>query len=145
MQKIKLLVTSLGLLVFGLTIAQDGENGSQKGHENTNKFRQMYQEFSTPNLFRTGSGAPGSAYYQQQADYKMDITLNDDTKEISGEQTITYTNNAPEALDYLWLQLDQNIAFLHIFYFNVNNILLIGVNPIENTALYSNTLEFISV
>src|SRR5699024_2859771 len=109
MQKIKLLVTSLGLLVFGLTIAQDGENGSQKGHENTNKFRQMYQEFSTPNAFRTGSGAPGSAYYQQQADYKMDITPNDDTKEISGEQTITYTNNAPESLDYLWVQLDQNI------------------------------------
>lgn len=109
MQKIKLLATTFGLLIFGLSMAQDGENGDQKGHENTNKFRQMYQEFATPNLFRTGSGAPGSAYYQQQADYKMDITLNDDTKEISGEQTITYTNNAPESLDYLWLQLDQNI------------------------------------
>lgn len=109
MQKIKLLLTGLGLLVFGLAIAQDENNEGQQGHENTNKFRQMYQEFSTPNLFRTGSGAPGSAYYQQQADYKMDITLNDDTKEISGDQTITYTNNAPEALDYLWLQLDQNI------------------------------------
>src|SRR5690606_32505394 len=109
MQKIKLLLTGLELLVFGLAIAQDENNEGQQGHENTNKFRQMYQEFSTPNLFRTGSGAPGSAYYQQQADYKMDITLNDDTKEISGDQTITYTNNAPEALDYLWLQLDQNI------------------------------------
>ena len=109
MQKIKLLLTGLGLLVFGLAIAQDENNEGQQGHENTNKFRQMYQEFSTPNLFRTGSGAPGPAYYQQQADYKMDITLNDDTKEISGDQTITYTNNAPEALDYLWLQLDQNI------------------------------------
>ncbi|WP_417359934.1 M1 family metallopeptidase [Galbibacter sp.] len=109
MQKIKLLLTSLGLLVFGLAIAQEENSGSHQGHENNNKFRQMYQEFSTPNLFRTGSGAPGSAYYQQQADYKMDITLNDDTKEISGEQTITYTNNAPESLDYLWLQLDQNI------------------------------------
>src|SRR5690606_11287250 len=109
MQKIKLLATTFGLLIFGLSMAQDDENGDQKGHENTNKFRQMYQEFATPNLFRTGSGAPGSAYYQQQADYKMDITLNDDTKEISGEQTITYTNNAPESLDYLWLQLDQNI------------------------------------
>src|SRR5690606_33009690 len=109
MQKLKLLATTFGLLIFGLSMAQDGENGDQKGHENTNKFRQMYQEFATPNLFRTGSGAPGSAYYQQQADYKMDITLNDDTKEISGEQTITYTNNAPESLDYLWLQLDQNI------------------------------------
>ena len=109
MQKIKLLLTGLGALVFSLAIAQEDTNGGQQGHENTNKFRQMYQEFSTPNLFRTGSGAPGSAYYQQQADYKMDIRLNDDTKEISGEQTITYTNNAPESLDYLWLQLDQNI------------------------------------
>src|SRR5690554_8101336 len=102
MQKIKLLATTFGLLIFGLSIAQDGENGRQKGHENTNKFRQMYQEFSTPNLFRTGSGAPASAYYQHQTDYKMDIRLNDDTKEISEEQTITYTNTAPKSIDYLW-------------------------------------------
>src|SRR5690606_41397979 len=94
MQKIKLLLTSLGLLVFGLAMGQEENSGSHQGHENTNKFRQMYQEVSTPNMFRTGSGAPGAAYYQQQADYKMDIILNDDTTEITGDQTITDSNNA---------------------------------------------------
>ena len=81
----------------------------QKGHLNLNKFRQMYQEFSSPNMFRTASGAPGPAYYQQQADYKMDIELDDQNKRIYGSETITYTNNSPDNLEYLWVQLDQNV------------------------------------
>jgi len=76
---------------------------------NTNKFRQLYQEFSSPNMFRTASGAPGPAYYQQQADYKINIELDDRNKKIYGEEVVTYTNNSPDQLDYLWLQLDQNI------------------------------------
>ena len=72
-----------------------------------NKFRQLYQEFSSPNMFRTASGAPGPAYYQQQADYKMDIELDDENKRVYGSETITYTNNSPDNLEYLWVQLDQ--------------------------------------
>ena len=68
----------------------------------------MYDEFSTPNMYRTASGAPGSAYYQQQADYKMDIVLDDKNAKIYGFETITYTNNSPDDLEYLWVQLDQN-------------------------------------
>ena len=60
-------------------------------------------------MFRTGSGAPGPAYYQQQADYKMDVEINDDTAVLSGNETITYTNNSPDELKYLWVQLDQNV------------------------------------
>ncbi|MFB9057951.1 M1 family metallopeptidase [Mariniflexile ostreae] len=82
---------------------------AKPGHVNTNKFRQLHQEFATPNSFRTASGAPGQAYYQQQADYKMDIVLDDKNAKLSGYQTITYTNNSPDALSYLWLQLDQNM------------------------------------
>ncbi len=78
------------------------------GHTNTNKFRQMYNEFSTPNMFRSASGAPGPAYYQQQADYKMNIVLDDVNAKISGDEVITYTNNSPDELTYLWVQLDQN-------------------------------------
>ena len=76
---------------------------------NTNKFRQLYQEFSSPNIYRAASGAPGPAYYQQQADYKINVELDDKNKMIYGDETITYTNNSPQKLDYLWVQLDQNV------------------------------------
>jgi hypothetical protein len=74
-----------------------------------NKFRQLNQEFATPNVYRNAAGAPGPSYYQQQADYKMKLELKDDKQELHGEETITYTNNSPDPLTYLWLQLDQNI------------------------------------
>ncbi len=76
---------------------------------NTNKFRQLYQEFSSPNIYRAASGAPGPAYYQQQADYKINVELDDKNKMIYGDEIITYTNNSPQKLDYLWVQLDQNV------------------------------------
>ena len=81
----------------------------KKGHTNTNKFKQLYDEFSTPNAYRAASGAPGYAYYQQQADYKMDIVLDDKNIKLYGFETITYTNNSPDVLKYLWVQLDQNM------------------------------------
>ena len=81
----------------------------QSGHKNNNNFKQLYEEFSTPNQFRTASGAPGIDYYQQQVDYIMNIELDDQNKKLYGEETITYTNNSPDELSYLWLQLDQNI------------------------------------
>jgi hypothetical protein len=76
---------------------------------NTSKFRQLGQELPTPNVYRTASGAPGHEYYQQKADYVMSITLDDETQRIYGEETITYTNNSPDELRYLWVQLDQNM------------------------------------
>jgi len=98
------------ILLSGFTIAQDVEPTERKpGHVNQNKFRQMYNEFSTPNVYRSASGAPGPQYYQQQADYVMDIVLDDRQTKISGYETITYTNNSPDPLEYLWLQLDQNV------------------------------------
>jgi hypothetical protein len=80
----------------------------EPGHKDNNKFSQMYDLLATPNMYRTASGAPGPAYYQQQADYKMDIELDDKNTKILGKETITYHNNSPETLDYLWVQLDQN-------------------------------------
>ena len=74
------------------------------------KFRQMGpDEMATPNTYRTASGAPGTDYWQQQVDYKMKIRLDDDIQKIHGEETITYHNNSPDVLYYLWIQLDQNI------------------------------------
>lgn len=73
------------------------------------KFEQLGTTLPTPNSYRTASGAPGHEYYQQKADYDMDITLDDKNQTISGKIKITYTNNSPDQLDYLWLQLDQNM------------------------------------
>jgi hypothetical protein len=73
------------------------------------KFAQLEQELPSPNDYRTASGAPGHGYYQQKADYKMNLTIDDATQRLYGVETITYTNNSPDQLTYLWLQLDQNI------------------------------------
>ena len=69
----------------------------------------MYDQFADPNKYHNASGAPGVEYYQQQVDYVMDIELDDEKSRLYGEETITYTNNSPDHLPYLWLQLDQNI------------------------------------
>jgi hypothetical protein len=81
---------------------------AQNPNTNNSKFKQLGTELPTPNEYRTASGAPGHAYYQQQADYVMTIELDDDNQKITGEETITYTNNSPDELRYIWLQLDQN-------------------------------------
>ncbi|MFH4964958.1 M1 family metallopeptidase [Gaetbulibacter sp. M235] len=99
------------ILISGGIFAQEQSQDQTKpktGHTNNNKFKQLYDEFSTPNMFRTASGAPGPAYYQQQADYKMDVVLDDENTKLSGNETITYTNKSPDVLTYLWVQLDQN-------------------------------------
>ncbi len=72
------------------------------------KFAQLDHELPTANTYRTASGAPGHEYYQQKADYKMKITIDDKSQKLYGVETITYTNNSPDKLGYLWLQLDQN-------------------------------------
>ncbi|MDP2160931.1 MAG: M1 family metallopeptidase [Flavobacterium sp.] len=97
------------LLLPSLLFAQEKvETKKEQGHYDNNKFSQNYDIYATPNMFRTASGAPGPAYYQQQADYKMNIVLDDKNKKIYGEETITYFNNSPDVLEYLWVQLDQN-------------------------------------
>jgi hypothetical protein len=73
------------------------------------KFEQLDQLLPTPNEYRTGSGSPGPKYWQQKADYVISAELNDESQSLSGSETITYTNNSPDVLKYLWLQVDQNI------------------------------------
>lgn len=98
----------LGLLPAILFAQEKTESKREPGHYDTNKFSQLYDLLATPNMFRTASGAPGPAYYQQQADYKMDLVLDDKNKRLDGVETITYHNNSPDVLEYLWVQLDQN-------------------------------------
>jgi len=83
---------------------------SAQTNTNQNKFKQLKQELADPNVYRTAAGTPGHQYYQQQADYIMDIRLDDENQKIYGEESITYTNNSPDQLNYLWVQLDQNVT-----------------------------------
>lgn len=73
------------------------------------KFEQLGQQLPTPNEYRTGAGAPGPSYWQQKADYVIQVELNDELQQITGSETVTYHNNSPETMRYLWLQVDQNI------------------------------------
>ncbi len=103
MTRLSLLTLCL-LLVLGLS--------AQTENVNKNPFRQLYTELPTPNVYRNAAGAPGHQYWQQQADYEMDIRLDDTQQRIYGTSKITYHNNSPDVLDYLWLQLDQNVRAL---------------------------------
>ncbi|HKZ37314.1 MAG TPA: M1 family metallopeptidase [Chryseolinea sp.] len=94
-------IIALNLLSL-VSIAQDAPDWE-------GKFEQLGQMLPTPNEYRTGSGAPGQKYWQQQADYVISVELNELANSISGTETITYTNNSPDVLKYLWLQVDQNI------------------------------------
>ncbi|MEQ8426115.1 MAG: M1 family peptidase, partial [Cyclobacteriaceae bacterium] len=90
------------LILFLVTTAISAQD-NWKG-----KFEQLGPELPTPNSYRTSSGAPGPNYWQQRADYDIAVELNDETQMITGTETITYYNNSPESLRYLWMQLDQN-------------------------------------
>ena len=72
------------------------------------KFEQLGSALPTPNSYRTASGAPGHEYWQQRADYNIKVSLDDSNQSVTGSETITYFNNSPDVLTYLWLQLDQN-------------------------------------
>ncbi len=89
----------LTLLFFASSFAQ----------EQPNKFAQLEQLLPTPNNYRNASGAPGVDYWQQRADYKIAVKIDEDQHRLTGTESITYHNNSPDKLTYLWLQLDQNV------------------------------------
>ncbi|MFB0980610.1 MAG: M1 family metallopeptidase [Alteromonadaceae bacterium] len=98
---------SIKLALLCLFVAASG-SAIAKNTINTDKFRQLEEILPTPNTYRTASGAPGHQYWQQQVDYKINIQLDDKTQTLKGSETISYTNNSPDTLRYLWIQLDQN-------------------------------------
>src|SRR5437868_14312584 len=97
-----LLIILMFLTIVPFALAQSKSKPSDK-------FKQLEEILPTPNEYRTASGAPGSKYWQQRADYKIDVELDDAKQRITGSETITYSNNSPDTLTYLWVQLDQNI------------------------------------
>ena len=97
----------LGLFLCSVFLfAQNIQNNPTSNHGN--KFEQFGTILPTPNVYRTASGAPGNGYWQNQADYEITAYLDEDKRNLKGSETITYYNNSPDDLDYLWLQLDEN-------------------------------------
>src|SRR5687768_9934275 len=101
-----LLVGSLQFIAAGILVAQNLQNNPNSNHGN--KFEQLGTILPTPNEYRTASGAPGPKYWQQRADYNIKCELDEKNLRLTGSETITYYNNSPDVLTYLWLQLDEN-------------------------------------
>ncbi|UCS94299.1 M1 family metallopeptidase [Echinicola marina] len=93
---------ALSLLCIGTANAQHSEQNHAE------RFEQLGPMLRSPNVYRTASGAPGHLYWQQQANYDIKVVLDDENQSIKGTETVTYINNSPDQLSYLWIQLDQN-------------------------------------
>jgi len=100
------LLILLSFCSAGTLLAQDIKNNPTSNHGN--KFEALGTILPTPNEYRTASGAPGPKYWQQRADYDIQCNLDEDKQVLTGSETITYSNNSPDELTYLWLQLDEN-------------------------------------
>ena len=102
------------VIFLGLAILMFGGNsifaqGIQQTKGNyVDKFRQLDEVLPTPNVYRNASGAPGHEYWQQEVDYEIVVSLDEENQHINGTATISYQNNSPDTLNYLWFQLDQN-------------------------------------
>lgn len=101
----RLLFACLGFLALP-AFSQNIQNNPGSNH--ANKFEQLGTILPTPNEYRTASGAPGPKYWQQRADYDIKVELDEAKLRLTGSETVTYYNNSPDVLTYLWLQLDEN-------------------------------------
>ena len=104
MKKVFLFFASAAIL--STAVAQDIQNNPGSNH--ANKFEQLGSTLPTPNEYRTASGAPGTKYWQQRCDYDIKATLDEKNLKLTGSETVTYYNNSPDVLTYIWLQLDEN-------------------------------------
>ncbi len=102
---IRFLISFLLISVIGMAQPPQSNPGSNHG----NRFEQLGYLLQSPNEYRTASGAPGPKYWQQRADYDMSVELDETNLRLTGTETITYFNNSPDQLTYIWMQLDGNI------------------------------------
>ncbi|HSJ68687.1 MAG TPA: M1 family metallopeptidase [Anditalea sp.] len=91
----------LNLAIFSAIAQQTEQNHAER-------FEQLGPMLRSPNVYRTASGAPGHLYWQQKANHEIEVELNDEDQSITGTQKVTYINQSPDQLTYLWIQLDQN-------------------------------------
>jgi hypothetical protein len=100
-----LIVASAFILLSGTVMAQLDKN---PGANHGNRFEQLDFLLQGPNEYRTASGAPGPHYWQQRADYDITVDIDEANNVLTGTETVTYYNNSPYILSYIWLQLDEN-------------------------------------
>ncbi len=101
-------LTAFAFLLFIVISANAQDIKNNPGSNHGNRFEQLGTILPTPNEYRTASGAPGPKYWQQRADYDITCELDEPNRRLIGKETITYVNNSPDVLTYLWLQLDEN-------------------------------------
>lgn len=104
--RLSLLVAAVVTLVT-LPAAADSAIKQTKG-DFEDKFRQLEESLPTPNVYRNAAGEPGHQYWQQQVDYVINVKLDEAKRRLQASEQITYHNNSPDTLRYLWIQLDQN-------------------------------------
>ncbi|MEM9312333.1 MAG: aminopeptidase, partial [Pseudomonadota bacterium] len=97
------------LFTFLLAVPAHAQGIQQTKGNFEDKFRQLDEVLADPNVYRNASGAPGHQYWQQQADYKITADLDEANRRLTAKATITYKNNSPDTLPWIWMQLDQNI------------------------------------
>lgn len=106
MKRVIIFFLSLFFLASYQLSAQNIQNNPEANH--ANKFEQLGTILPTPNEYRTASGSPGPKYWQQKADYNIKCSLDEKKQHLTGTETITYFNQSPNPLYYLWMQLDEN-------------------------------------
>ena len=104
---------TLKQMILAVVAAFAVSSAAAQGIEQTkgdfeDKFRQLDEVLPSPNVYRNAAGEPGHEYWQQEADYSIKVSLDEPARRLTASQTITYKNNSPDTLRYLWLQLDQN-------------------------------------
>ena len=104
------IITALFLqfFCFGYLFAQNTSAAGNAGYDPHDLFTQQFSP-TTGNIYRSAKGTPGPQYWQNSASYQIHATLSEKDTSVTGDVTISYTNNSPDQLEYLWLQLDQNI------------------------------------
>src|SRR6218665_163479 len=108
MSKMKKVIPFLMVLTGFCFFATAQNIQNNPGSNHGNKFEQLGSIMPTPNEYRTASGAPGPKYWQQRCDYDIKCELDEKNLMLNGSETVTYFNNSPNTLTYLWLQMDEN-------------------------------------
>lgn len=103
------ILTAFTLAILASTTSVFAQPIDNRKYGQEDKFRQLEEILPTPNSFRTAAGEPGHEYWQQRADYVINVKLDDAKQHLTGHEDVTYHNNSPHELRYLWLQLDANI------------------------------------
>ena len=109
--------TTIIFCLLSMIFAQDNVELEENRHFNSyqinlDRFKQLNEDITTPNTYRTAAGYPGHEYWQVRADYDMKLRIDDNKQRLYGEETVTFYNNSPDALNYLWMELTQNVRAL---------------------------------